>query len=464
MLAIAYLGLILFILFIEIVRSKPDKIDFLSLFHVFFFIWYPLPAFVLDTTQYFNSNSILMLKFDNPTYTSNPQTALAIFLGYFFVLIGFYSKSAKGLAQKIVIKSNSSTNLMIYAVLLLLFACISMYIYSSEQGGLLNAISQAMLFRISPEHNLESGSKLLFFQKLTYYSFYASYLIGALIFFNKHKKYKLLLYILFTFSVIISLLAAIMESGRQQIINYFVIFYLGYALRTKKIHLKIIFIIITLSIPFILYGKNFFFSLTALPDGLEAFADRFITSIQTTSSNDQLDFYTFLTGFAYPVHSLDAAFTNNYDLRLFVDFFLAIADLIPQELFGLEAPKTILDYNSYFVAQTNEYTVPPGFLAFAIYSMSWTGLMIFCCCFGWVGRYLQTICNRHLHTICWMPFFYAITARFWTDFCGSGDPQYFIKGYFCYLTSSFVLIFIVHKTSWLKHNKHQTFRSHSHVR
>lgn len=455
MLSAAYLALIIFILLIETTRKKASKFDFLSLFNIFFLIWYPLPALILNMNQFNYSLDVLALKFDNPHYLGNIKTAVAIFLGYFCVLFGFYSKSARYSAENVIIKFSSDKRNIACAVALSLFAFVSMYLYSSQQGGFSNALSQAMLFRVSAEYNLESGGNLLFFKLLMFYSFLSSYLLFSFLLFKRDKKHNLLarstfLSIAFIFSTTISILAAMMAGGRQRLINYLLIFYLGYVLKTRKFHLPLVIPLLIFSIIFILYGKAFFFSLTALPDGLNAVVDAFIVSIQTKSSDDEFNFYTFVAGFAYPVHSLDAAFDNQYDMRLFIDLLLGFVDLIPKRLFGIESPKTVVDYNTYFITKTNDYLIPPGFIAFAVYSMSWAGIIIFCLLFGWLGRYLQTVLERHLKATYWMPFFYALTARFWTDYCGSGDPQYFIKGYFWYLTASFFLLFIVNKISLAK--------------
>jgi MFS family permease len=454
MLSLTYLALILFIFLIEFNRKKENKFDFLTLFHLFYLLWYPLPALVLDINQFNNSSEVLALKYDNRFYTSNIQTAVAIFLGYFCVIVGFYSNSAKQSAKNVIINKCSDKRVLFYSIILLLIASISMFVYSSGEGGLLLAISKAMLARVSQEANLASGNKFLFLSILAQYSFYASYLSGSFIFFKQIQTHRWFVYTVFLFSVIISILAAILAGGRQRVINYVLIFYLGYVLRTKKLSLSLLIPFLSFAIIFILYGKAFFFSLGALPDGFDAFVDAFVTSLQTKSSDNEFNFYSFITGFVYPVHSLDAAFNNEYDMRLFIDFILGFVDLIPKQLFGIESPKTIVDYNSYFIAN-NETSIPPGFLAFAIYSMSWTGLITFCFAFGWLGRYLQTILTRYLDTICWVPLFYATTVIFWTSFCGSGDPQFFIKGYFCYLTSSFFLLFIVHKTSLSQSDNHK---------
>lgn len=459
MLALAYLGLIIFILFIEIIRKKENYIDFLTLFHIFFVLWYPLPAFVLDVTSFGNVGLVLTL--DHSNYTSNIQTALAIFVGYFCVLFGFYSKSAKQFGENIVIKSYSDNKIIIYAIFLLFFGCIATHIYSSQHGGLLNAISQAMIIRSSSEVNLEGGN-LLFFKPLMFFAFFASYLIGSFIVFKKTKKHNYFLLIIFLITVIISVIVAIIASGRQRVINYILVFYIGYILRNKKFNLGLIIPLLYFAVLFILYGKALFFSLTALPDGLFAVVDKFVESLQDKSDSD-FDFYTLVANFVYPVHSLDAAFNNQYEMRLFVDFIFAFVDLLPDRLLGTEPPKALGEYNTFFIAKTNEYAIPPGFLAFGIYSMSWPGLIIFCLIFGWLGRYLQTIFNRHLHNISWMPFFYALTAKTWTDFCGSGEPQVFLISNFWYFISSILLVFLLSKISLVQHHNQKNLERQSRV-
>jgi hypothetical protein len=458
MLALAYLGLIFFILFLEIIRRKDSSIDFLTLFHIFFVLWYPLPALVLDISSFGNVG--LALTFDGSKYTSNIQTALAIFVGYFCVFIGFYSKSAVQFGEKIIIKSYSDKNIIVFAILLLLFGSVSIHIYSSQHGGLLNAVSQAMIIRSSTEANLEGGN-LLFFKPLMFFVFFSSYLLGSYIIF-KPKKTNLFLIFIFSITVVVSVLAAIIASGRQRVINYVLVFYLGYILKTKKFNLGLILPLLYFAILFILYGKALFFSLTALPDGLFAVVEKFLESLHDKSDSD-FDFYTLIANFVYPIHSLDAAFNNKYEMRLFVDFIYAFLDLLPDRLLGTEPPKSLGEYNTFFIAKTNEYAIPPGFLAFGIYSMSWSGLIIFCFIFGWLGRYLQTIFNRHLHSVYWMPFFYALTAKTWTDFCGSGEPQVFLISNFWYFISSVLLVFLLSKVSLARHHNQKNMEKKSRV-
>ena len=153
-----------------------------------------------------------------------------------------------------------------------------------------------------------------------------------------------------------------------------------------------------------------------------------------------------MANFYYPVYSLDVAFGKNYQLRWFVDFIYGFISLLPDHWFGTEQIKSIFYYNTQYITGSNKFAIPTGFLAFAIYSMWWPGLIVFCFTYGWIGRYLQTILSNHIHSIFWMPFVYVVVAQMWMDFLGS-DPETFLQAYFCYLIAVFLLFLIASKIS-----------------
>lgn len=119
MLDSAYLILLFAIAFIEIVRKKSDKFDFLTLFNIYFSLLYVLPGFLL---AFDFKNSVSDIGLGISLYTNNIQTALAIFGGYFLVVIGFYAKTAQYWGKSIVIQArNNDLIVLVYAIFLLLF-------------------------------------------------------------------------------------------------------------------------------------------------------------------------------------------------------------------------------------------------------------------------------------------------------------------------------------------------------
>lgn len=443
MLASAYLGLIFFIAFLEFTRKKENKFDFLTLFNVIFTLLYPLPAFILDADFAARAE----LNFNSNLYISNSQTALAIFLGYFFVIIGFYSIDAQKYGKCVFIKSRSDNFVMGYAVLLLLFSCVSIQLYSSQYGNFLYAISNAGLIRAGAAE--EEGGALGFFKHLMLFSILSSYLLASFVISKRFWRWRLVLYTTFLISVVIAVITCLMEGSRIILITYFLVFYLVWVIKTGKLSLGFTIPFISVTFLFLLYGKSIAFSLTALPDGFVAVWERFQEYL-SSQPDSGLNFYKFIANFVYPIHSLDAALNTHYEVRLFLDWLYAFATILPERLLNMEVPDTITVYNTEYIIGPAEYSIPPGFLAFGIYSMSWAGLMIVCWIYGWVGRYLQTILKNNIHTVPWIVFIYVLTAKLWIDFQTAGDPRVFIMfNLWCFL-SIVPFFFISTKISIIK--------------
>ena len=440
MIAITYLGLLMFMLFIEKIRPKETKLDFLTWFHLIFALAYVFPAFLLEANF---GNQVAEMNYDSPSYISNNETIFAIFLAYFLVVISFYSKSAKKMGGNIIIrKAPRDRTVIIYAIVLLLVSCLSIQIYGAQYGGVIVALAQTNLIRSNAV--AESGP-LLFFKNFMFASFFGSYLLASLIFIRKIKQGRLILIVIFLFSVIISLIAATLTSGRIPLINYFLGFYLVYVISTEKFSLNYSMIFIFIITLFLLYGKAFFFSLTAIPDGFVAVVETFVKAIESQPDSEGFSLYKLMANFSYPVNSLDVAFEKIYQERFFLDWIYGFVSFIPQRLINLNLPPSAADVNTEYLVGPVTYGIPPGFLAFSIYSMSWPGLIILCWVYGWIGRYLQTILINHMNQIYWMPFLFVLTFVTWGDYQPSGDPEVFLKAYFWFFASSIILIFVLSK-------------------
>lgn len=439
MIAITYLVLLFFMLFIEIIRKKQRSFDFLSWFHIIFALAYPFPAFLLEANF---GGHVAEMNYDRAQYVTNIQTMFGIFIGYLCVLIGFHAKSAEKLGKRIIIKPPTDRKLIIFSVVLLLFSCLSIQIYGSQYGGVIVALTQTNLIRAG---EVERGP-LVFFKNFILASGFASYFLASLLFISKIKKGRLILLALFAFSVVTSFIAATLTSGRMPMINYFLGFYLASIVYTEKLSLSFTLPFASVMSLFMFYGKPFFFSLTAIPKGFDAVIDTFTTAISSESSSD-FSLYTLMSNFVYPVHSLDAAFNTIYQERLFVDWYYGFASFIPRKLINIDLPERISAYNTEYIVGQVSYSIPTGFLAFGVYSMSWLGLIIVCLVFGWVGGFLQTAMLKHINDIYWMPFLFVLTLQVWADYQPSGDPEVFLKAYFWYFISTTVLLFGISKIS-----------------
>ena len=413
-----YLILVFLIAVVEIFRPKNYSFDFLTLFSIYFSLLYPVSGFLL-AFDYKSAAADIEPGVSNPI--QNIQIVFAIVAGYFFVVTGFYSKSAQIIGNNTNLKSKvKDLHVFLYAILLLLISIVSIYIYSSEFGGILQTIASTSARRTQTIDTLGSG-KFLFFARLTLVSVFASYLLYSFVFIKQKKKAKIIMCIIFILSVIVAVLAVIITGGRGYFISYFLGFYLLYSLKNKRISWVFIAICACLAYLFLLYGKSFFFSLTALIDGYDAFTEKLLASLDSNkNSSDGFNFYKILSNFSYTIFSLDAAFTKNFQMRWFADFIY-------------------------------------GFLSFGIYSMWWPGLVIVCFTYGWIGRYLQTILEKQIHNIFWLPCIYVVVALIWMDFMSS-DPPTFVPNYFCYFTPVILLLFIGSKLSITRNSKVEGIR------
>ncbi|GAB4224853.1 MAG: hypothetical protein Kow0049_01390 [Stanieria sp.] len=379
---------------------------------------------------------------------TNIQILLAIILGYSSILLGFYAKSATKFAQKVSLNNISEKTVFKLSAFFLLFACVSIYLFSSQYGGVLYAISNANLIR----NGAIEGGSLGYFKRFMYFAFNASYLLAALIFIGKNQKINIFALLLFLLSLFVSLIGSLIVAARSTMLVAFVIFYLVYVLQTKKWHLKFLVPLLVSSILFILYGKAFFFSLTGLPDGFDAVVTKFTETINRHESSNY-DFGDLINTFAYPIYSLYAAFNEYYPLRLFTDWFLGIISFLPERFIHVEqlldknAPYTMSYFNTLYLVNTDEYDIPTGYLAACVYSLSWPGVFFFSFIYGWIGRYLQTMMLNHIKTIYWMPFMYIVTAKVWSDFLTYGDPKTFLQTNFCYLIFIMILLFLATRQS-----------------
>lgn len=430
MLSINYLLLFLTIICVEITRKKSNLLDFLTYFHLNFVLFCVFPGFTL-------SKITGTLHGDSLTLQSNIQILIAVYLGYFLVLLGFYSKSAIKVAKKITIKQYSDHTILKISNYLLIFVGISVVIYSAQYGGFINAISQSAAIRSG---KVESGS-LVLFKTLFDGAEYSSYFLASLAFFSIKSKKNVILYLKLGLSIILSLMTMLMKSSRASIVRYFIGFALAYIIYKKKIPWVSMTIFIVIAMAVVLYGDPLFASLSSIPNGYDSFVADFSQRLAVETNHNAGDSfeYELVEKFDHPIQSLDTAFNNEYQFRWFSDFIFGFTSLLPSRLIPIKTPKNISYLNTFLSLGHNDWTRPPGFLALGIYSMSWMGLVIICFCYGWLGCCLQTILSKDENNQPWISFLYVIIMNIWSHLITTGDPALVIRGNVVFLLSIFFI-------------------------
>ena len=452
MLSVLYISLIVFIILFELVRYKQKKFDYLTFFNIVFCISYPLPAYILYATT--KSNLVSSILLGTTIDLNNAQVPLAIFCTYFFVTIGFYSKSSQRFAKNIRIENKYRDRLIIiFSILLLIISIASIYLYSSEYGGVISALSNAALIR---SEVIEAGS-VSFVKRFVFFSLFAAYLLAAILFIKRIKNYRLFLGVVFIISILTFIVSFMIIATRAVLVRTIISFYLAYIIRKGKVSASFMLIFIAVSSLFVFYGKEIFGSLTALPDGIDAVFDKFQYFIDT---KDKEEFsLTELSGeISFPLSSIYAAVNTPYEIRFFNDWIYGFASFLPDrlldDLLNYQVPPTISFYNTFYLVKSNEYEIPSGFISSCLYSFSWAGVIIFSFIYGWLGRCIDNVLNSGITNIYWMPFIYVAAGLVWADFIPYANPQIILHTHFWFFSSTLILFYIGTKISFVKVNYH----------
>ena len=309
MLPIAYLGLIVFIVLFELVRPKDTKFDFLSLFHLFFILLYPLPGFFITSV----TSKVEYIDFDITRLTiydvqHTLQVPLAIFITYFLIVFGYYSPLAVKLGNRIRITPRSNKVFWIIVATLFSLGLVSIYVYSSQYGGLIQAIADANFIR----SGAVKGQALGFFIRLVYFNFFAAYLIASWLFIKKNQRRNPIVWTLFIVALAASLVSAFLVSARATMVIAIINFYLAYLLYRRKLALPVLIPALLAIALFIVYGKILFYSLSGASEGgWVEIVERFRQA--SKASSDEASFITSLVKvFSYGFTSLHAAFNEFY--------------------------------------------------------------------------------------------------------------------------------------------------------
>ncbi|NEO11010.1 MULTISPECIES: O-antigen polymerase [unclassified Moorena] len=435
MLSITYLLLFFAVVFVETTRKKANLLDFLTFFNLNFVLFYIFPGFIFSRI----AESPSSYAFD---FQSNLQIVISIYLGYFLVLIGFYSKSSTQLAKIIYIRKTNEKKLIKIAIFFIVFSFFSVLIYSAQYGGFSNALSQSSAIR----SGLVEGGSLVLFKNFFDCAEYASYLFASLAFFGKNTKNKLILYLFLGLSIALTVITILLKSSRSSIIRYFISFVLAYIIERQKFPWLSIIIGVFFAIAVILYGDPFFASLSSIPEGYDSFIGNFSSRLEhQASTSTESNFEEDLAGdFSYTLKSLDTSFNNEYEFQWFSDFIFGFMTLIPERLIPIETPQSVTSINTFLAFGHNEWSFIPGFLALGIYSMSWMGLIMLCISYGWLGRYLQTILTKDKNYPPWVSFLYVVVMNVWSSLLSGGNPGGIIKGSAVFFLS-IIFIFYVSK-------------------
>lgn len=199
--------------------------------------------------------------------------------------------------------------------------------------------------------------------------------------------------------------------------------------------------ILPLIILFILYGKQFFWSLPSLlSSGLTPFLNDFLT-IQEIRLGDDTNIFrdSILKEASHGLVSLSVSLETSQYLW-FRDYWLLPLHIVPANLIGIsvDLPATVSTINTYLIQGIEVSSSPPGILAMFVYNAGILGL-IFMVLYGYLGRIIQRRFESLKRTAS-SSVLYFYFAYLYGGFIGNGDIKVYVYSAF----PIFLLIIILY--------------------
>ncbi len=366
-------------------------------------------------------------------YINLEQSDTLFFFSYILVVISYFLSLIFYFYffEKIKSFSFERINLKYPSIISLLFCFVFILIYIAQYGGLQNALYSAAAIR-SGYGEVEDGSKLTFVKYLMPIGVFP-FLYFSLQCINGEVKKNI---ILFLISASVLFLALILMSGRTRIVMYLLalVILTIYAKDGFKINLKKTILyggVGTLSFIFITQGKKIFSSLEALMNG-----ESLLTIMGENEKSSFLD--SFLGYFAHRNYSNEMAlqyFSDTNNLYWFKDNFYILFYLIPERLTGISKPESISYINTQNFTGIYDSTIPPGILAYGLYSLWIPGMFLMAILYSFLFSYFDKLnCNNKKNKVVLV--FTLPCVLVWGMYGSVGDFRIIVNGF------SYILFFI----------------------
>jgi oligosaccharide repeat unit polymerase len=326
--------------------------------------------------------------------------------------------------------SSISINILITFVFIAFLAAMS---FAKQYGGIGKVIYMGSMIRSGVTEHQALGF-------VRYFSNMVLVLMPVAVLCLIYEKKNRIKYLFITTVCIITwLIISLGSGGREVMITP--LFFLGiYLISKKSLSLRTFTLLLT-SFVFVLfiivYGKSIFMSLSI---------DREISVINSTFYER---YFKFFDSFAYPYYSLNYAINHSFECCQFYEFYQAPINMIPNMIIEKGDIYSITNLNTLYSLGNEERTVPPGALAYYIYSGGYTGLLIGCISFGWVMHIPNLIRrtvffkqNSIFHSVLMIGLSFQIAKLFFV-----GDPLVSIYHLFgvCFLILCWIILFLLRK-------------------
>lgn len=442
-------GIIVF----ELMRKKKFWFDYLSLFNLYFIMYYIFPAIMIngELFGYINRHSRL---FSGSNDMISFRTGLTILLSYIFVLIGYFvvpnitvrkrnqSLNKPSFDQSKLGKSIEIVNEELFFQrsiwILVCVGFVSMLLYSSLFGGVGVLLTNPNSIRDGSL--LSANAPLEFVRRFIPSLMYASYIVYGFYLTSKKKKYLFL-------TLALSFFWLIINGGRGAMIQYLLILVLAYMLKNrKKVKLMQITIISGLIFLLVLYLRPFFMSLEQLENGLGAFWDSMQNILSSGRYNmDSLQdrVFSFTDSIGYKYISTEAAISSVnsgvHNMNFFFEVLIALFSVIPSVILPFNVSQSIVFYNTIYIIGSYDSPIPPGGVALGYYSLSILGVILFSLVVGNLGKRMNGFFLRlksvHSHIL------YVVCMFLWLSLFFNGELRHTLQRDFVLIIFLIILLF-----------------------
>ncbi|WP_426702078.1 hypothetical protein ACPPVV_03430 [Rhodanobacter sp. Col0626] len=315
-------------------------------------------------------------------------TVLFVLLGYLGAVLTYYLTMRARRAKEIVVRDQRRP-ILLFVWLCLILSVLCILVYSIQYGGLLAALKDAAMIRAGGGDDLlQTEGNFLFLKYLIPIGAFS--LLGLATLKLEYDYANILLTMVCTVVVVLGFL---MMAGRNRFLGLglalFILYFSTLGAKAKFTPKRMLIILGALCVGYfvLLYGKQFFASMSA--DSVsQAFEQRL------ANSNDDNQF-KILQNFEHHYASIGVADAYVYGpkgMRYFVDVINAPLSILPTRLVGMEKPVPISVFNTYMITGVYDSRIPPGLIAFGVYSLGYLGVPVLMIVYG----YLLALLDRSM--------------------------------------------------------------------
>lgn len=393
---------------------KKSGINYFFITGVYYFISLILQGLFLslDNVEFDSQYTRIKIAQSSSSYL------IFILISTFYLLfrIGYYSNKYKVPKLKTDFKlENNAWKIEIFTACLFIS---SVLIYASAHGGFTGMLRDAQIFR----SGYGEYSKYDFFKRF----FYIGQISWMFCLYRLIRQKISIVNILYSVMIFFfNVLALLSMAGRTNIILFLVISFLiifdGIISKKFIIVSGFIFLIV------VIYGDPLFVALKNIDDGLS------IAAIANNKSSSIMDsFKSLLFEFQHPYSSINAVIENYDDIhvRYGADFIYAILNIVPEKIFFLGRFETVAYPNTQLLTGIYDSTIPPGILAFSVYSFGIPGVVLMSFFSGKMLSIIERLFLSRKTKNFLLVSLYYITGFKLSGFILGGEPRVFVYSYF----------------------------------